>query len=85
MIQHAQKDADMAAGRYRVSIDRRTPGSYCGWFTTNPQGGGFGTNTSSPSLRRAEAQAIRNVPPGATYRLIVNGEDRGTKTVEGTS
>jgi hypothetical protein len=74
-----QRKADEAAGRWVVSITRRTPGSQAMWFCGNPQGGGFGTNTSDSSLRRAEVAATRNVPVGAEYRLRVNGEDRGVK------
>lgn len=51
------------------------------YFVENPQGGGFGSNTNAGApQRQAWAAAVTRhtgLPPGASYRLSVNGQDRG--------
>lgn len=48
------------------------------YFTTNPQGGGFGSNYCGPQYI-ALARAIENIPSGTSYRLTINGNDRGIR------
>jgi len=67
-------------GQWHVRLNRRTAGSQVTYHTKNPQGGGFGTNTSNPSFRRAEAQATRNIPSGTSYHLTINDKYQGVKT-----
>lgn len=50
------------------------------YFTTNPQGGGFGSNYCGPKYI-ALAKAIYALQPGTQYRLLVNGKDCGIQTV----
>lgn len=64
---------------YRVRLDKHR--ATWNYFTTNPQGGGFGSNHCG-TLGVALHKALRNVPIGATYQLIVNGQDRGILTRE---
>ena len=51
------------------------------YFTTNPQGGGFGSNYCGPKYV-ALHYATSNIPIGAQYKLIVNDKDIGIKTKE---
>ena len=51
------------------------------YFTTNPQGGGFGSNYCGPKYV-AFRYATSNIPIGAQYKLIVNDKDMGIKTKE---
>lgn len=51
---------------------------------TNPQGGGFGSNYCGPQYIAID-KAVGSLPDGSCYRLIVNGNDRGIRTREGTS
>lgn len=51
------------------------------YFTTNPQGGGFGSNycgTKAYALKRATL----SLQPGTQYRLIVNDKDCGIQVKE---
>lgn len=69
--------------------DSRPPGAYrvrmnlyrstWHWFTTNPQGGGFGSSHCG-TKRHTLATATVNIPAGASYQLIVNERDCGTFT-----
>ena len=43
------------------------------WFTTNPAGGGFGSNHSG-SQRLAKVKALRGIPVGSLYELDLNGK-----------
>ncbi|MGA2107226.1 MAG: hypothetical protein ABSH25_06245 [Syntrophorhabdales bacterium] len=47
------------------------------WFTSNPHGGGFGSNYCGPQYV-AVGFAVSNIPKGEEYRLVINGKDRGT-------
>ncbi len=49
------------------------------YFTTNPQGGGFGSNNCGPQYI-ARARALHCLPPGTPYGLTVNGKYRGLNT-----
>jgi hypothetical protein len=72
------------AGEWRVQL-RGGPSQHTQWsyFTSNPQGGGFGTNLGAGTPQRTvHAAAIRVIPAGATYHLYVNGTYRGLKTRE---
>ena len=51
------------------------------YFTTNPQGGGFGSNYCGPKYI-ALRYATFAIPPGAQYILIVNDKNQGIKTKE---
>lgn len=53
------------------------------WFTTNPQGGGFGS-THCGSKKVALDDATRWLKPGTQYQLFVNEPDCGLKTKEGS-
>ncbi len=46
-------------------------GSQWYWFTTNPEGGGFGSHCSG-SMRAVLVSAQRGMPPGTEYELMVN-------------
>jgi len=46
------------------------------WFVTNPQGGGFGSNVCGPQ-KSALWRALMPYVDGTSYRLVVNGQDRG--------
>lgn len=64
------------AGMYVVTLRKVRATWY--YFTTNPQGGGFGSNlcgSQSAALRRA----VENLPAGTCYRLVVNERDRGVQ------
>jgi hypothetical protein len=52
------------------------------WFTTNPQGGGFGSNHCG-TKRDALARALRSLRAGDKYSLTVNEQDCGIYTVGG--
>jgi hypothetical protein len=56
---------------WKVRMDKQR--STWNWFTTNPQGGGFGSNHCG-SKGAALASAIRNIPSGERYELITNGK-----------
>lgn len=62
---------------YVVTVWRPTLYGQWTYFTKNPEGGGFGMNTSSASLSLAIRQAVLNIPTGTAYQLIVNDQDRG--------
>ena len=64
---------------FTVRLDKHR--STWNYFTTNPQGGGFGSNYCGPKYI-ALGRAISNIPIGAQYTLIVNGKNHGTKTLE---
>lgn len=61
-------------GLYTVRMDKHRATWH--YFTTNPQGGGFGSNHCG-TKRVALAYALRSVASGTEYRLIVNGKDCG--------
>lgn len=42
------------------------------WFTTNPQGGSFGSNNCGPK-KSALRLARRGIPLGEPYTLVTNG------------
>ena len=67
---------------WKVKLDKRR--STWHYFTTNPQGGGFGSNHCG-TKRHTLATAIRNIPVGATVEVIINGQQEGifTRGVEG--
>lgn len=45
------------------------------YFTTNPQGGGFGSNHCG-SKRVAQSAAFRNIPAGALVEITTENEGR---------
>jgi hypothetical protein len=45
------------------------------YFTTNPQGGGFGSNYCGPK-KSALRQALRNIPAGDTVEIITSHRDK---------
>jgi len=51
------------------------------WFTTNPQGGGFGSNYCGPRYI-ALARATHGIPVGASYQLTVNDRDLGVFSIK---
>lgn len=57
------------------------------WFVENPLGGGSGQNAGAGvSMSSAHRRAIARhtgLPPGARYRLSVNGRDCGVYIVTG--
>lgn len=69
----------LKVGRYKVTLQKHRATWY--YFTTNPQGGGFGSNNCGPQ-HIALARAIQNIPAGAEYELIINEKSRGIKTRE---
>lgn len=65
---------------WRVSLNKSR--STWNWFTSNPHGGGCGSNYCGPqyiAMRRATA----NIPIGAHYELTINGKQKGMFTIEG--
>ena len=58
---------------YVVRMDKHRS-TWC-WFTTNPQGGGFGS-THCGTKKVALQTAIRNIPVGASYLLVTNGREQ---------
>jgi hypothetical protein len=52
--------------RWKVTL--RKERATWNWFTTNPQGGGFGSNLCGPK-HAAMARALQNIPDGAEYEL----------------
>lgn len=73
-------DAVASVGEWVVTMDKyRATWTY---FTENPVGGGFGSNHVG-SQRAALTRALRSIPAGATYRLTINGRDRGMFVMEG--
>jgi hypothetical protein len=69
-------------GLYTVRMDKHR--ATWNYFTTNPQGGGFGSNHCG-SKRVALAYATRALTPGTRYRLLVNGKDCGIQTQGGAA
>jgi len=62
---------------YTVRMDKyRATWNY---FTTNPQGGGFGSNYCGPRYI-AITRALHAIPQGESCRLIQNGKDLGIFT-----
>lgn len=59
--------------KWKVRMDKHR--ATWNWFTTNPQGGGFGSNHCG-TKRVALASAIRNIPKGERYELITNGSSK---------
>jgi hypothetical protein len=59
-------------GIYKVRMDKYK--ATWNYFTTNPQGGGFGSNYCGPKYI-ALARAIQNIPLGSKYILVVNGKE----------
>jgi hypothetical protein len=51
-------------------------GATWSWFTTNPVGGGFGSNAVT-SQSDAIARAITNVPRGEAVHIYIDDADRG--------
>jgi len=49
------------------------------YFTTNPLGGGFGSNYCGPKYV-ALNRALSALPIGTRYRLLCNGKDCGIQT-----
>lgn len=67
-------------GDWKISLDKyRATWNY---FTTNPQGGGFGSNYCGPK-RIALAKAIANIPAGSTVTIITRhyGEEIARETL----
>lgn len=60
---------------YKVRLDKTR--STWNYFTTNPQGGGFGSNHCG-SLKVALHMATRGIPVNEQYELTVNGKSKGT-------
>jgi hypothetical protein len=56
---------------WKVRLDKSR--STWNWFTTNPQGGGFGSNHCG-ARRVALCYAVRNIPFGETYEITINGK-----------
>jgi hypothetical protein len=61
---------DFNNGRWKVRMTKYR--STWSWFTTNPQGGGFGSSHCG-SKRVALHHATRAIPTGTAYTLMVNG------------
>lgn len=62
---------------YEWKVSLRKFGSIWNYFTTNPQGGGFGSSTNSGApKRRALACALRSVPMGARVLVVTENEGR---------
>ena len=61
-------------GLYTVRMDKHRATWH--YFTTNPQGGGFGSNYCGPKYV-ALNRALSALEPGTPYRLILNGKDCG--------
>lgn len=59
---------------YTVRLDKHR--ATWNYFTTNPQGGGFGSNYCGPKYIALE-RATANIPVGAQYRIVCNGRDCG--------
>lgn len=59
---------------YKVNLRKERSTWY--YFTTNPLGGGFGSNYCGPK-KIAFGMAIHNIPFGAKYELIVNNKNQG--------
>lgn len=52
------------------------------YWTENPAGGGFGSNYCGPKYIALHL-AIKNIPPGQWYQLIVNGKKGHTLLQKG--
>ncbi len=63
---------------YKVSL--RKERSIWHWFTTNPQGGGFGSSYRGPKHIALKA-ATRHLRSGQQYELTTNGRVEGVLTV----
>jgi hypothetical protein len=59
---------------YAITLNKSGATWY--YFTTNPQGGGFGSNNCGPQYI-ALARAKRGIPAGAEYTVKINGKTRG--------
>lgn len=68
-------------GHYQVSL--RKFRSTWHYFTTNPSGGGFGSNLVG-SKRSALARAIQNIPDGSSVLLITENEGREISRIHTT-
>lgn len=60
-------------GHYKVSL--RKFRSTWNWFTTNPKGGGFGSNIVG-SKKSALKLALKNIPVGSTVEVVTENEGR---------
>lgn len=68
--------APMYTVRLTGGPTRHTQWSY---FTENPQGGGFGSNAGAGRPRHAAlTMALRGLPSGTLYRLVINDREEGT-------
>jgi hypothetical protein len=76
---HTMQEIKAKPGEWTVRMDKyRATWNY---FTTNPQGGGFGSNYCGPKYI-AVAKAVAYIPLGAEYLLITNGKT-ATRMVRG--
>jgi hypothetical protein len=71
----------MNEGLFIVRMDKHR--ATWNYFTTNPQGGGFGSNYCGPKYI-ALSKATYALQPGTHYRLIVNGKDCGVQRIPQT-
>lgn len=62
---------------YTVRMDKHRATWH--YFTTNPQGGGFGSNYCGPKYI-ALNKALYALPIGTRYQFICNGKDCGIQT-----
>ncbi len=63
----------IVAVRWRIRMDKYR--ATWNWFTTNPQGGGFGSNHCGTKAV-ALASAVRCIPAGEPYELVTNGKSK---------
>ena len=58
--------------QWKVRMDKHR--STWHWFTTNPQGGGFGS-THCGTKKVALYEAVKHIPQGVQYLLVTNGKE----------
>ena len=71
----------MSEGLFIVRMDKHR--ATWNYFTTNPQGGGFGSNYCGPKYI-ALNKALYALPIGTRYQFICNGKDCGIHTKQAT-
>lgn len=72
--EHATQDTKpvvVVEVRWKVTLDKHRATWH--YFTTNPQGGGFGSNNCGPKYV-ALHRATQYIPKGEQYMLVVNGK-----------
>lgn len=69
---------------YVARLSRTAKTGQWWYFTSGPQGGGFGTNMGSGvPMGSTIRAAIANIPAGAAYELVIHGRSRGVFTCDG--